>query len=159
MSGLLVVDLDLNAWAQAMKVGTLNQPARELNREWKDNAVLRLKEKYSGGPMSRYLTARSGKTRRNVRGRLVTGGAELSVSGPGVFLQEFGGIILPKKGTRLRNGRMIPYLTFRLFQPQDTSKPTGRWVRVRSATIRAKYPARDSAREALASLYLDLEDA
>lgn len=158
---MLDVELDLNAWAASLKVPTLKQQAATLNRQWAKDSKARLQEKYSGDPMSRYLTARTGKTRRNVRSRVTATGAELSVNGPGVFTQEFGKVITPKKGTPIHTKegtRFIPYLTFRLYQAQDTDTPTGRWVRARKVTIKAKYPARDSAREALQGLFLDLGD-
>ena len=90
--------------------------------------------------------------------------AEVSVSGPGVFAQEYGAVITPGRGTPIRSRktgqvlRYVSFLTFRLYQPSDTSKPTGRWVRARRVTIKAKHPLGDSAREALASLWLDLGD-
>lgn len=160
----LSVEFDLAAWAEAVKAPTLEPQRKALAREWKDGAARRAQEKYSGGPMSRYLTARTGRTRRSVRSRLTPDGAEVSVSGPGVFAQEYGAVITPGRGTPIRSRktgqvlRYVPFLTFRLYQPSDTSKPTGRWVRARRVTIKAKHPLGDSAREALASLWLDLGD-
>lgn len=160
---MIDAEFDAQAWAAALKLPTLSAVQRELAKEWKDNAAHRLREKYSGGPMSRYATSRTGRTRRSVRSRLVPGGAELSVTGPGVFALEDGAEILPKKGTPVRGKggrilRYVPFLRFRLYTPTDTSKPTGRWVMARRVRVRARHPVRDSGREALASLWLDLGD-
>ena len=161
---LLTADFDLTAWSRALKVPSLESQNKALARQWKDGAAHRAQEKYSGGPMSRYVTARTGKTRRSVRSRLTANGAEVSVSGPGVFAQEDGAVIQAGRGTPIRSRstgqvlRYIPFLTFRLYEPGDTNKPTGRWVRARQVTIRAKHPLGDSAREALSALWIDLGD-
>lgn len=135
--------------------------SRRINRDLARDGELRLKEKYSGGPMSRYLTARSGKTREQVRGVVVGDAAVISVSGPQVQLLEEGGTITPKKGTPVRNRqgqilRYIPFLRFRLYEPQDTDTATGRWVMARRVTITARHPVRDSALEALGDVGLFL---
>ncbi|MDL2342565.1 hypothetical protein QOL99_00180 [Deinococcus sp. MIMF12] len=160
---MISADYDAQAWASALKPPSLKVVQRELATEWKDNAAHRLREKYSGGPMSRYVTSRTGRTRRSVRSRLTPTGAALSVTGPGVFSLEDGAEILPKRGTPVRGKggrilRYIPFLRFRLYTPTDTSQPTGRWVMARRVRIRARHPVRDSGREALASLWLDLGD-
>lgn len=117
--------------------------ALQLNRLWARDAKLRAQEKFSGGPGTRYLIARTGGTRARVEATATPHGAELSVTGPGVRLLEEGGTVTAK------NGR---YLTFRLHTPQDQGEATGPWVRVRSVTVQARHPIRDSGDEATADL-------
>ena len=61
-----------------------------------------------------------------------------------------GGVITPKTSK---------YLTFRLFQPGDTTQATGRWVRLRSVKIRATHFIRDSIDETLDDLPLYVAQA
>ncbi|WP_407572135.1 hypothetical protein [Deinococcus altitudinis] len=119
-----------------------------INRQFAEDAKARIQEKASGGPGSRYLISRTGGTRASVFGFSTPTGAEVGASGPGVQVQEEGATI------RAKNGR---FLTFRLHEPNDTDTATGRWIRVRQVTIRAKYFVRDSVNETLLHLpeYLD----
>ncbi|CAM3268267.1 hypothetical protein DESA109040_05905 [Deinococcus saxicola] len=121
-------------------------PARltlALNRQWAEDAAERLRDNVSGGPGSRYLQARSGKTRGRVRSTFNASGGSLSVSGPGTEIQEEGGTILPKNGK---------YLTFRLYAAGDGAVATGPWIRTRKVRIRAKHMVRDAAQDALKGL-------
>lgn len=160
-----MIEVQFDAAAFQRLIAELPQPERlsqQINRDLARDGALRLQEKYSGGPSSRYLTARSGKTREQVRGVVIGNAAVISVSGPQVQLLEDGGTIVPKRGTPVRNRqgqilRYIPFLRFRLNLPQDTDTATGRWVMARRVTIHARHPVRDSAFEALgdAALFLN----
>ena len=160
-----MIDVQFDAAAFQRLVAELPHPetlSRQINRDLAHDGELRLKEKYSGGPGSRYLTARSGKTREQVRGIVTGAGAVISVSGPQVQLLEDGGTIMPKQGTPVRNRqgqilRYIPYLRFRLMEPQDTDHATGRWVMARRVTIRGRHPVRDTALEVLGDVPLFLD--
>ncbi len=161
-----MIDAKFDAAAFQRLIAELPQPQRlagQINRDLARDGELRLKEKYSGGPSSRYVTARSGKTREQVRGLATAAGAVISVSGPQVQLLEDGGTVLPKQGTPVRNRqgqilRYIPYLRFRLMEPQDTDQATGRWVMARRVTIRGRHPVRDTALEVLGDVPLFLAE-
>ncbi|AZI45330.1 hypothetical protein EHF33_20690 (plasmid) [Deinococcus psychrotolerans] len=160
-----MIDVRFDPAAFEQLIASMPRPetlSRQINRDLARDGELRLKEKYSGGPMSRYLTARSGKTREQVRGIVIGDAAVISVSGPQVQLLEDGGTIVPKKGTPVRNRqgqilRYIPFLRFRLYEPQDTDTPTGRWVMARRVTIQARHPVRDTALEVLGDVGLFLD--
>lgn len=117
-----------------------------LNVLWAVDAEKKLKEKYAQGG-GNYYTLRSGASRNSVRAQVTPTGAELSVSGPGVQANEYGATITAKAGN---------WLTFRLFNPGDTTQATGNWVRVRQVVLKPKHAVRDSAEEALADLPLHL---
>lgn len=122
------------------------QPARltlALNRQWSEDAARRLRDNVGGGPGTRYLRARSGSTRARVRSTFNATGGSLSVSGPGVEIQEEGGEIRPKNGK---------YLTFRLYAAGDGAVATGPWIRTRKVRIRARHMVRDAAQNALEHL-------
>ena len=122
-----------------------------IDRQFARDARDRIQQKASGSEGSRYLTLRSGDTAKNAFGYATPTGAVIGASGPGVQLQEEGsdglpgGVVTPKTSK---------YLTFRLFQPGDTTEATGRWVRLRSVKIRATHFIRDSIDETLTDLPL-----
>lgn len=136
----LEVTGDLRALLQDVRNQAPDRLAVRLNQAWADEASQRLREYVGGGPMTTYLTARSGQARDNVRAAFSATGASVTASGPGMALQESGGTILP------RNGQ---YLTFRLHQPWDGREPTGEWIRTRKVTIPARHMVRDAGNQAL----------
>jgi hypothetical protein len=113
----------------------------EINRRWADAGAQRLREFVGGGPVTNYLTARSGRSRDSVQATFSAQGGTLSASGPGIPIQEDGGTIRPKAP----NG----WLTFRIHQPGDGARATGRWVRTRQVRIRPRHMVRDAAQQAL----------
>ncbi|WP_407540232.1 hypothetical protein Q0M94_02180 [Deinococcus radiomollis] len=123
--------------------------SEKLNVLWAADAEKKLKEKYAEGGGGNYYTLRSGASRNSVRATVTPTGAELSVSGPGVQANEYGATITAKAGN---------WLTFRLFNPGDTTQATGNWVRVRQVVLKPKHAVRDSAEEALAELQIHLNE-
>lgn len=125
--------------------------SQKLNVLWAADAEKKLKEKYAdgGGGGGNYYTLRSGATRNSVRAEVTPTGAVLSASGPGVQANEYGATITAKAGN---------WLTFRLFNPGDTTQATGNWVRVRQVVLKPKHAVQDSAEEALAELPLHLQE-
>lgn len=111
----------------------------QVNRAWADEASERLRGYVGGGPMSTYLTARSGDARKAVRATVTARGAVLSATGPGMTFLEDGGTILPRRGK---------YLTFRLHQPGDGRVATGQWIRTRKVVIPARHMVRDAGDQA-----------
>ena len=123
--------------------------SQKLNALWAADAERKLKEKYAEGGGGNYYTLRSGASRNSVRAQVTPTGAELSVSGPGVQANEYGATITAKAGN---------WLTFRLFNPGDTTQATGNWVRVRQVVLKPKHAVQDSAEEALAELQIHLQE-
>jgi hypothetical protein len=123
--------------------------SQKLNVLWAADAERKLKEKYAEGGGGNYYTLRSGASRNSVRGVATPAEATLSVSGPGVVANEYGATITAKAGN---------WLTFRLFNPGDTTERTGNWVRVRQVVLKPKHAVRDSAEEALAELQIHLQE-
>jgi len=123
--------------------------SQRLNARWAAEAEKKLKAKYVEGGSGNYYTLRTGGTRARVRAAVTLTGGELSVSGPGVRANEYGATIRAKAGN---------WLTFRLYNPGDTTERTGNWVRVRQVVLKPKHAVRDSAQEALADLKLHLQE-
>lgn len=139
----LDVQGDLRALIADVQAHRPERLTAAINRQWAQEGAARLREYVGGGPMTTYLTARSGKARDSVRASWNAGGARLSASGPGMALQEEGGTILPRRGR---------WLTFRLRQPWDGAEPTGQWIRTRKVKIPARHMVRDAATQALDDL-------
>ena len=127
-----------------------------MDRQFAQAAKERIQKKASGSEGSRYLTLRSGDTAKNAFGYATPTGAVIGASGPGVNLQEEGSDDLPDGVVKPTKSK---YLTFRLFQPGDTTEATGRWVRLRSVKIRATHFIRDSIDETLDDLPLFVAQA
>jgi len=123
--------------------------SQRLNTVWAKDAEKNLKAAYQDGPGGRYYTSRTGGTRSRIRASAAPSGAELSVSGPGVRANEYGAVIKAAPGR---------WLTFRLYNPTDTSERTGNWVRVRQVTLKAKHAVRDSGDEATRALRIHLQE-
>lgn len=111
-----------------------------LNQAWAKEGAARLREYVGGGPVTNYLTMRSGAARDSVQATSDAHGGTLSASGPGMTYLEDGGVIRPRNGL---------YLTFRLHEPWDGAEPTGNWVRVRQVNIPARHMVKDAAEQAL----------
>ena len=131
---------DLRAWLDELRALQPEVLAERLNHTWAEDASQRLREYVGGGPLTNYLRARSGQTRESVRATWNALGGTLSASGPGLAIQEEGGVIKPRQGL---------WLTFRLYQPWDGKEPTGNWVRARQVKIPARHMVRDAATQAL----------
>ena len=142
----LEVDGDLRDWLAEIDALRPERLTLALNQAWAKNAAERLREYVGGGPVTRYLTFRSGAARESVQASADRQGGTLSASGPGLPYLEDGGIIRPKKGL---------WLTFRLHEPWDGAEPTGRWVRARQVKIPARHMVRDAAEQALDALDLE----
>ncbi len=123
--------------------------SQRLNTVWAKDAEKNLKAAYQDGPGGRYYTSRTGGTRNKVRAVATATGGELSVSGPGVRANEYGAVIKAAPGR---------WLTFRLYNPGDTSECTGNWVRVRQVTLKPKHAVRDSGDEATRALRIHLQE-
>lgn len=123
--------------------------SQRLNALWAKDAKGKLTEKYQDGPGGRYYTSRTGGTRDKVRAVATATGGELSATGPGVRANELGAVIKAAPGR---------WLTFRLYNPTDTSERTGNWVRVRQVTLIAKHAVRDSGDEATRALQIHLQE-
>ena len=123
--------------------------SQKLNALWAADAGKKLAEKYADGGGGNYYTLRSGATRNSIRAEVTPNGAVLSASGPGVRANEEGATITARAGN---------WLTFRLFNPGDTTQATGNWVRVRQVVLKPKHAVRDSAEEALAGLQIHLNE-
>lgn len=134
------VDGDLRAILAELAELHPDRLTSELNERWADEGAARLREYVGGGPVTNYLTARSGGTRDSVMAQATATGGTLSASSPGMELLEEGGVITPKRGE---------YLTFRLYNAWDGAEPTGEWIRTRRVTIKARHPVRDAAQQAL----------
>lgn len=113
--------------------------APRINHDWAQDAAARAREYLGGGPMTRYLTARSGRARASVRATSNAQGAQLTATAAGLNLLEDGGTIQARPGG---------WLTFRLSQPWDRDTPTGRWVRTRQVRIPARHMIRDAGDQA-----------
>jgi|GEM_PF-5599673 len=99
-------------------------------RAWAREALRLARERATGGPSDRrYLHARRGTYARAIRAHVTRNEATLSVTHVGARVHEYGAVIRPTRGR---------YLTFRLYRPGDTTRPTGRWVRARQVVIPAR---------------------
>lgn len=92
------------------------------------------------------LHSRSQSYSRNIRTEVRSWGAVLRVTHPGALLLEYGGTVEPttKKA-----------LAFQLYNPGDTTKPTGPWIVVRKVIVPARHiigRAGDDATELLPRL-------
>lgn len=121
----------------------------EVNTRWADAAAERLREYVGGGPMTRYLTARTGAARQSVTATHASAGSTISATGPGMEILEEGTARLPGGAIRPRRGK---WLTFRLRNPWDGAEATGNWVRVRQVRLRPRHMVRDAALQATAHL-------
>lgn len=138
---MLTAQVGVRASADLTLPPDLPEVVRGMNRRLARDTALRIRENASGGPGARYLNARTGATARSAYATVTPGGYVAGARGPGVESNEEGAVIQAKGGG---------WLTFRLFRPEDTARPTGRWVRVRSVTIRPKHFVRDAVLGTLA---------
>lgn len=151
----LDVQGDLRDWlreAQALHPDRL-QP--ELNERWAQSAAEHLRDFVGGGPVTHYLTFRTGGAQRSVQATASATRATVSVTGPGMNVLEEGTGILPSGAITPKAGR---YLTFRIHRPWDGAEATGPWIRTTRVVIKPRYMVRDAATQALQGLDGWLDD-
>lgn len=145
----LNIEGDLRALIRDVEQQLPDRVTAEVNARWADAAAERLREYVGGGPMTRYLTARTGAARQSVTATHTSAGGTISATGPGMNLLEEGTAGLPGGAIRPRRGK---WLTFRLRNPWDGAEATGNWVRVRQVRLRPRHMVRDAALQATAQL-------
>lgn len=136
----LTLSGDWNAFLKAIPDVKLLS-SRVINA-WAHEAERVAKESLTKGRSdSRYLTSRSGRYRDAIEGKALgpdTG--SLSVTHPGAASNEVGAIIRPIRSR---------YLSFRLYQPSDTTVPTGRYIRTKMVTVPARHTIENAGTQAI----------